>query len=101
MTINKAHCLFEQSGTFRDAFKANGIPSECYDIANDFGKTDHVVDLFCEINKAFEGGQACLIRLAQMTSLWLSFHVHALKHRYLFGLRANHIAKRTGAILIS
>lgn len=56
MKINKAHCLFEQSGTFRDAFKANGIQAECYDIANDFGKTDHVVDLFCEIEKAFEGG---------------------------------------------
>lgn len=56
MRIRKAHCFFEQSGTFRDAFIKNGIPAEDYDICNDFGKTDHIVDLFFEINKAYEGG---------------------------------------------
>lgn len=25
----KAYCLFEQSGTFRDAFKRAGIPAVC------------------------------------------------------------------------
>lgn len=56
MEIKKAHCLFEQSGVFKEAFISNGIQSEDYDIENDFGKTDHVVDLFFEISKAFEGG---------------------------------------------
>ena len=42
----KAHCLFEQSGTFKNAFKSFGIDAEDYDILNDFGETDHVIDLF-------------------------------------------------------
>lgn len=42
----KAHLLFEQSGTFRDEFIKFGIPAECYDIQDYYGKTDHVCDLF-------------------------------------------------------
>lgn len=56
MKITKAHCFFEQSGTFRDEFIKLGIPSEDYDIDNHFGKTDHVIDLFGEINTAYGGG---------------------------------------------
>lgn len=56
MKIAKAHCFFEQSGTFRDAFRKNGVDAECYDIDNHFGKTDHVIDLFGEITTAYGGG---------------------------------------------
>lgn len=49
MKINKVHCFFEQSGTFKNEFKKFGIPAEDYDILNDFGETDHVVDLFKDI----------------------------------------------------
>ena len=42
----KVHCLFEQSGTFKNEFKALGIDAFDYDILDDFGETDHVVDLF-------------------------------------------------------
>ena len=57
MTINgKVHCFFEQSGTFKNEFIKLGIPAEDYDIQNNFGETDHVIDLFGEINKAYEGG---------------------------------------------
>lgn len=52
MKINKVHCLFEQSGTFKNEFKRLGIDAEDYDILNDFEETDHVIDLFAEI----EGG---------------------------------------------
>lgn len=55
MKITKAHCFFEQSGTFRDAFLSFGIPAECYDIENKDGQTDHIVDLFDEIDNAFLG----------------------------------------------
>lgn len=48
----KVHCLFEQSGTFKNEFKKLGIEAEDYDILNDFGETDHIMDLFAEI----EGG---------------------------------------------
>lgn len=40
------YCLFEQSATFRDAFRRAGFVAECIDIRNDFGKTDHVIDIF-------------------------------------------------------
>lgn len=52
----KVHCFFEQSGTFKNEFIKLGIPAEDYDIQNNFGQTDHVVDLFAEIEKAYEGG---------------------------------------------
>ena len=54
----KVHCFFEQSGTFKHEFIKLGIPAEDYDIQNNFGETDHVVDLFAEIEKAYGGGQS-------------------------------------------
>ncbi len=45
----KAHCLFEQSGTFKNEFKKLGIEAYDYDIQNEFGETDYQVDLFAEI----------------------------------------------------
>lgn len=44
-----AHCLFEQSGTFKNEFKKLGIEAYDYDIKNDYGETDYEVDLFEEI----------------------------------------------------
>jgi hypothetical protein len=52
----KVHCFFEQSGTFKNEFIKLGIPAEDYDIQNNFGHTDHVVDLFENIQNAYEGG---------------------------------------------
>ena len=52
----KVHCFFEQSGTFKNEFIKLGIPAEDYDIQNNFGQTDHKIDLFAEIEKAYEGG---------------------------------------------
>jgi hypothetical protein len=52
----RAHCLFEQSGTFKNEFKKLGIEAYDYDIQNEFGQTDYVVDIFAEIESGFEGG---------------------------------------------
>ena len=51
----KVHCFFEQSGTFKNEFIKLGIPAEDYDIQNNFGETDHVVDLFKHIEDAYDG----------------------------------------------
>lgn len=51
----KVHCFFEQSGTFKNEFIKLGIPAEDYDIQNNFGETDYVIDLFAEIEKGYEG----------------------------------------------
>lgn len=52
--INKVHCFFEQSGTFKNQFKLLGVDAEDYDINNNFNETDHVIDLFLEIRKGFD-----------------------------------------------
>lgn len=49
------HCFFEQSGTFKNEFKKLGFKAFDYDIQNNFSETDYVIDLFEEIQKAFEG----------------------------------------------
>lgn len=54
-TPTKVHCFFEQSGTFKNEFRKLGIPAEDYDIQNNFGETDHVIDLFAEIEKGYDG----------------------------------------------
>lgn len=48
--------MFEQSGTFKNQFIALGIDAEDYDIQNNFGQTDNVIDLFAEIESAYMGG---------------------------------------------
>lgn len=50
----KVHCFFEQSATFRDEFRKLGYESFDYDIQNSFGKTDYQIDLFVEVEKAYD-----------------------------------------------
>lgn len=52
----KVHCLFEQSGTFKNEFRKLGYEAFDYDIQNNFGETDRVIDLFVEIETAYNGG---------------------------------------------
>jgi hypothetical protein len=54
----KAHCLFEQSGTFKNAFRKYGIDSYDYDIQDEFGETDYVIDLFKEIRGGYNENQS-------------------------------------------
>lgn len=57
MQINgKVHCFFEQSGTFKNEFRKLGYEAFDYDIQNNFGETNFVIDLFAEIEKAYRGG---------------------------------------------
>lgn len=52
------HCLFEQSGTFKNEFKKIGISAFDYDIQNEFNETDFQIDLFNEINNAYQGKES-------------------------------------------
>lgn len=61
----KVHCFFEQSGTFKNEFIKLGIPAEDYDIQNNFGETDHVIDLFAEIEKGYEGKESIFDNITQ------------------------------------
>lgn len=60
----KVHCLFEQSGTFKNEFKKLGYEAYDYDILNDYGETDFQIDLFKEI----EGGGTKISHLSLMIS---------------------------------
>jgi len=58
------HCLFEQSGTFKNAFRQLGIPAKDYDIKNEFGETDLVCDLFRQIDNDYYGCDSIFRRMS-------------------------------------
>lgn len=59
------HCLFEQSGTFKNEFKKLGYEAYDYDILNDYGQTDYQVDLFKEIEGGYKGEKSIFDNIAQ------------------------------------
>ena len=59
------HCLFEQSGTFKNEFKKLGYEAYDYDIQNAFGQTDYVTDLFSEIGGAYDGKESIFDRITK------------------------------------
>lgn len=61
----KVHCFFEQSGTFKNEFIKLGIPAEDYDIQNNFGETDHVIDLFAEIEKGYDNQESIFDKISK------------------------------------
>lgn len=69
----KVHCFFEQSGTFKNEFIKLGIPAEDYDIQNNFGQTDHVIDLFNEIELAYMGGGTTIFESISCDDLVIAF----------------------------
>src|SRR5574344_1867399 len=70
----KVHCFFEQSGTFKQEFIKLGIPAEDYDIQNNFGQTDHVIDLFSEIEKGYAGGGCSIFDGISKDDLIVAFY---------------------------
>ena len=50
----KVWCFFEQSGTFKNEFKKLGYEAVYVDIQNNFGETDYQIDLFKEIENAYD-----------------------------------------------
>lgn len=51
----KVHLMFEQSGVFKNEFKKLGYKAYDYDIQNNHGETDYQIDLFKEIESAYDG----------------------------------------------
>ena len=81
MKINKVHCLFEQSGTFKNEMKSLGIDAEDYDIQNEFGQTDHVIDLFSEIDKAYDGQPSVFDRIGECDLVFAFFPCYRLDRK--------------------
>ena len=84
----KVHCFFEQSGTFKNEFIKLGIPAEDYDIQNNFGETDHVVDLFKAIEDAYDGKPSLFDQIRGGAGRRPYFGVFSL-YQVLFGNGAN------------
>jgi len=61
----KFHCMFEQSGTFKKEFKKLGYDAFDYDILNNFGETDFQIDIFKEIENAYDGGASIFDNIKQ------------------------------------
>ena len=72
MKIKKVHCLFEQSGTFKNEFIKLGITAKDYDIQNKFGQTDYVIDIFAEIEKAYDN-KKCLFDSFSTDDILIAF----------------------------
>lgn len=61
----KVHCLFEQSGTFKREFIKMNIAAEDYDIQDSFGETNHLLDLFSEIEKGYNNEPSIWDKITQ------------------------------------
>lgn len=73
MVINGAiHCFFEQSGAFKNEFRKLGYLAYDYDISNNYGETDFLIDLFVEIDNAYDGKPSVFDKITQ-DDLVLSF----------------------------
>lgn len=72
MTFNKVHCLFEQSGTFKKAFKELGYNAIDYDI-NKTENVDVVTNLFIQINLASVEGVSTIFDNISQDDLVIAF----------------------------
>ena len=52
------HCLFEQSGTFKNEFKKLGYEAYDYYLQDEFGETDYICDLFVDIDCAYQNKES-------------------------------------------
>lgn len=82
-----AHCMFEQSGTFKNEFKKLGIDAYDYDIADDFGETDYKLDLFEEIRKAYEGWESVFDRVGGDDIIMAFFPCTRFESKIPLGMR--------------
>lgn len=84
-----AHLLFEQSGTFKKAFQKYGIKAYDYDILNDFGETDYVIDLFNEIEGGYDGKMSIFDNMASEDIVLAFFPCVRFEDQFLLSLRGD------------
>lgn len=82
-----AHCFFEQSGTFKNEFIKLGIPAYDYDIQNEFGQTDYVIDLFDEIEKAYDDKPSIFDSISEDDLIFAFFPCTRFEDQIMLGFR--------------
>ena len=91
----KAHLLFEQSGTFKNEFKKLGIEAFDYDILNQFGETDYVIDLYNEIDKSYGGGNSIFDNFNEDDILMAFFPCIRFEAQILLWFRGHAMQQKT------
>lgn len=92
---NHAHLLFEQSGVFRDAFMRHGIPATCYDVRNDYGHTDELVNLFSEVYMALAGRHTILDKITDRDIVFAFFPCTYFTYAGLPQYKGNELVSQT------
>ena len=88
------HCLFEQSGTFKNAFKKDGIEAYDYDIQNEFGETDYVTDLFKEIDRGYQGEPSLFDKINPDDLIFAFFPCVRFENQIMLWFRGQNYAQR-------
>lgn len=83
------HFMFEQSGTFKNEAKKLGYAAYDYDIKNDFEETDHIVDLFEQIETAFEGGYSVFDTISPEDIIIAFFPCVRFSEQNIINIRGN------------
>lgn len=88
------HCFFEQSGTFKKAFKELGYKAYDYDILNDFGETDKVMDLYKQIELGFNGGGSLFDKISKDDLIIAFFPCIRFENQMLLHLRGDAVQQK-------
>ena len=83
------HCMFEQSGTFKNEFKKIGYEAYDYDILNDFNETDYIIDLFKEIENCYENKQSIFDNIKQSDLIMAFFPCVRFEDQILLWFQGN------------
>ena len=83
----KVHCLFEQSGTFKNEFKKLGYEAFDYDILNDYGETDYQLDLYKEIEGGYENKSSIFDKFSKDDIIFAFFPCTRFEQQILLWFR--------------
>lgn len=87
--INKVHCFFEQSGTFKNEFLKLGIQAADYDLKNDFLQTDVQIDLFQEIRNAYYHSSSIFDNIRSDDLIMAFFPCVRFEQQYILSFTCN------------
>lgn len=85
--MKKFHCFFEQSGTFKNEFKKLGYNAIDYDIQDEFGQTDRQIDLFVDIEEAYENRKSVFDEISEEDTIIAFFPCIRFEDQIQMGFR--------------
>lgn len=88
------HCMFEQSGTFKNELIKLGYHAKDYDIDNKFNQTDYQVDLFKEIDNAFENRDGLFYEIDKEDYILAFFPCVRFEDQILLWFRGDNYSQR-------